>query len=182
MKKLLSCLLCLLFLTGCGKEQSQENTLLQLRSKLQECGCTFSCGITVDYGDCIYTFGMNCAYAPGDGLQFTVIEPESIMDISGRITEGKLRFDDVSLYFDLLADGMLSPVSAPWVVMQAITGGYLHTTGREEALLRVTLRDSYREDAFTVELWLKEEIPVSAEIYWEGRRILTLEIEDFVIQ
>ena len=45
------------------------------------------------------------------------------------------------------------------------------------------IRDSYEDDALELEIWLDgESRPVQAEIGYEGRRILTMEIENFRIQ
>jgi hypothetical protein len=50
----------------------------------------------------------------------------------------------------------------------------------EDDLLRLTIDDSYREDALTVDIWLDaQDTPVRAEILYDGRRILTLTIKNF---
>ena len=60
--------------------------------------------------------------------------------------------------------------------------GYLTSAGMEGDLLRLTIDDSYEEDALTLDIWLNEQdIPIRAEILYDGRRILTLEIENFQI-
>ena len=52
----------------------------------------------------------------------------------------------------------------------------------EGDLLRLTIDDSYEEDALTLDIWLNgQDIPIRAEILYDGRRILTLEIENFQI-
>jgi hypothetical protein len=52
----------------------------------------------------------------------------------------------------------------------------------EEDLLRLTIDDSYEEDALKVDIWLDEtDTPVRAEILYDGRRILTLIIKNFTI-
>jgi hypothetical protein len=73
-------------------------------------------------------------------------------------------------------------VSAPWIFYTTLRGGYLTAAGMEDNLLRLTIDDSYEEDALTVDIWLDEaDNPIRAEILFDGRRILTLNIENFTI-
>ena len=115
-------------------------------------------------------------------MQFTVLQPESIAGITGNISsgEGKLTFDDVALQFPLLADGQITPISGPWILMKTLLGGYLTAVSEEEDLLHLTINDSYEEDALQMEIWLNEEnAPVCAEILYDGRRIVTMNVENF---
>ena len=91
-----------------------------------------------------------------------------------------LTFDNEILAFDMLADGQLSPVSAPWVLLHTLRGGYLRYVSKSEAALRLTVDDSYADNAMQVDIWLDGDgHPGAAEILWLGRRILTLRIENF---
>ena len=46
----------------------------------------------------------------------------------------------------------------------------------------MTINDSYEEDALTLDIWLdSQNNPVRAEILYDGRRILTLNIQNFQI-
>jgi hypothetical protein len=61
-------------------------------------------------------------------------------------------------------------------------GGYLTACTMEEDLLHLTINDSYEEDALQMEIWLNpEDAPIQAEIIYEGRRIVTMKIENFQI-
>lgn len=186
MKKLLSCLLALLMLTGCTGKRDELDRAMGLRAKLLGCAsCTFDTTITADYGDEINTFAMSCQGDNKGAVTFTVTEPESIAGITGTIDagEGNLTFDDVALSFPLLADGQVTPVSGPWILMKTLLGGYLTACTEEEELLHVTIDDSYEEDALQLEIWLDgENLPVQAEILYDGRRIVTMEIKNFQIQ
>jgi hypothetical protein len=70
---------------------------------------------------------MDCEADSQGSVSFRVVSPESISGITGSVDrdQGKLTFDDKALAFDLLADGQLSPVSAPWVMIHTLRGGYL---------------------------------------------------------
>ena len=96
-----------------------------------------------------------------------------------RDTEGTVEFDDTVLAFPLMADGRLSPLSGPWVVLKAIRSGCILAAGREGELVHVTIDDSYADNALTVDLWLEEGQVEEAEIAWEGRRCLSISFDDF---
>ena len=49
---------------------------------------------------------------------------------------------------------------------------------RSKGLL-LTIDDSYADEPMQVDVWLEENIPTGAEILWQGRRILTIRVENF---
>ena len=52
---------------------------------------------------------------------------------------------------------------------------------REEELLRLTIDDSYEEDALKLDIWLRDEkVPIRGDVLYDGKRILTIEAENFV--
>ena len=180
----LAAVLILVMLTGCGGKHEELERAMDLRAKLLSSACTFDALVTADYGDQVQSFAMYCETDDQGNLGFRVTEPETISGITGRIEggEGKLTFRDTVLTFPLLAEEQLSPVSAPWIFYSTLRGGYLTAAGMDEDLLWLTIDDSFEEDALTVDIWLDgEDIPVRAEILYDGRRILTLEIKNFQI-
>lgn len=185
MKKVGVLFILLLFLTGCSGATNEIERGMALRSKLlQANSCTFNVDITADYGDKVYTFAMACQGDANGNVMFTVTEPQTISGITGAISNegGKLTFDDTALQFDLMADGQVTPVSAPWVFLKTLRGGYLTSACTEEDQLRLTIDDSYEDDALTLDIWLDaEDIPVRAEILYDGRRILSLSVTNFTI-
>jgi len=187
LKRIAAVILATVLLAGCTGKRDELDRAMKLRASLLGClGCSFDVTITADYGDELYTFVMNCQTDGGrDDLQFTVLQPESIAGITGQITsgEGKLTFDDVALHFPLLADDQITPVSGPWILMKTLLGGYLTAAGEEDDLLHLTIYDSYEEDALQLEVWLNgEDVPVCAEILYDGRRIVTMNVENFSIR
>ena len=185
MRKTAALVLVLLLLSGCSNAKSYINRALELRTRLyQSEGCSFTAGITADYGDQVYQFTLSCRGDSQGNLAFTVAEPETIAGITGHISQkgGKLTFDDAALDFPLMADGLLTPVSAPWLLLKTLRGGYLTSAGMEGDLLRLAVDDSYEEDALHLDIWLDgEDCPVQADIYYDERRILSLTIKDFRI-
>ena len=158
---------------------------LSLRSSiLSATGCTFDATVTADYGNQTYTFAMGCEFDAHGNLTFTVRSPQTIAGISGTVgTEGgALLFDDTALSFPLLADEQLSPVSAPWVFMKTLRSGFMTSAGEDGGLLRLIIDETYEEKTVTAHVWLDENtIPVQADLYWDGRRILILEVINFQI-
>lgn len=186
MKKCVALIFALVVLTGCTGKRDEMDRVMQLRATLLACEmCAFDASITADYGDATQTFRLRCEGRSDGTLGFEVVEPESICGITGRFSAGKgeLVFDDVALQFPLLADEQVTPVSGPWILLKTLLGGCLTACTMEEDLLRVTIDDSYEEDALTLDIWLNEsDSPVQAEIIYDNRRILTLEVENFQIQ
>ena len=186
MKKLAALMLICLTLTGCTKTRNMLDKAMTLRAELLACQrCTFDAAITADYGDKVHAFGMHCVGDNDGTLEFTVTAPESIAGITGTISheEGRLTFDDKGVAFSLLADGQVSPVSGPWILMKTLLGGYITGCNEEGELLHLMINDSYADDALELEIWLDgDSCPIQAEIGYDGRRILTMEIENFQIQ
>ncbi len=174
-----------LLLAGCSNARAQIDRAMALRAKLLSgSDCSFTAEITADYGDEIHAFTLKCRTDPEGDLAFTVLSPETISGITGILSsrEGKLTFDDAALAFPLLADGQLAPVTAPWVFLNTLRSGYLTAAGMDGELLRLTIDDSYEEDALQLDIWLNEEdTPVHADILYDGRRILSMVVRDFRI-
>ena len=185
MKKWLSLLLIAALFSGCSADHGELERVMTLRAKLLGTSeCTYDAVVTADYGDEIHTFRMECTASGNGDVAFTVTEPESIAGITGTLTGsgGKLTFDEQALAFDMLADGQLSPISAPWVFLKTLRGGYVTSCGAEGDGIRVSIDDSYEEDALHVDIWLDAlDTPTRGEIIYDDRRILTINIENFRI-
>ena len=185
MRKLIGLLLSLFLLCGCKADNRDVSTVMDLRTRLQKCqSCSFSATVTADYNTMVYKFTVDCVVNSEGDLTFTVMNPESISGITGVIggKGGKLTFDGQMLAFDTLADGQISPVSAPWVMMKTLTGGYISAAGRDGEQIRGIFNDSYREQALELDIWFDESVlPKHCEILWQGRRVLSLDVDNFVI-
>jgi len=183
MKRVAMLLILLCVLTGCDASSKNLERGLVLRDRLLSSRCAFSVNITADYGDSVHIFSMDCQADENGDMLFTVTEPDTISGITGTISKdgGKLTFDEALLQFDLLTDDLISPVSAPWILIKTLRGGYIRSAGMEDEMLRLTIDDSYEEDALMLDIWLdSENNPVRGEILCDGRRILTLDVSGFV--
>ena len=185
MKRLGALVAALVFFAGCTNANIPLERTMGLRAKLLAgSGCTFQTKITADYGDELHSFSMDCQ-GNGDGeISFTVTEPETIRGICGKVGDrgGAITFDDQVVAFPLLADGQISPVSAPWIFLKTLRGGYVTSCGQADDMIRVAIDDSYEDDALHLDIWLDtDDRPVRGEILYKGRRILSLDIEDLQI-
>lgn len=184
MKRLLAIPFVLVMFTGCLGENKELDRAMELRAELLCHNCSFHTEITADYGEEVYSFGMYCEGDSKGNLGFEVTSPETISGIRGRVSGdvGALTFSDAVLEFPLLADDQVTPVSAPYLLLKTLQGGYVRSVGEEDNLLRMTIDDSYEEDALQLDIWLDESnLPVRAEILYDGRRILTMVVRDFRI-
>lgn len=176
----------ILFLFGCSGEPTQMGRGLAFREELLNGnGCTFTSRITADFGDKTYTFDLACQGNQDGSLSFTVLSPDTISGISGTLSAGggKVTFEeDRAVAFPMLAEGELTPVSGPWILYNTLRSGFIATCGVEGELLRLTMQDSYEEGALQVDVWLSDENrPVTAEILWQGHRVLSIYVTDFQI-
>lgn len=175
----------LVFLAGCTSSNSEMNRGVSLRERLLAAsGCSFTMEVTADFGENTYSFCLDCDADKQGNVKFTVTKPESISGISGIIdaSGGKLTFESTVLAFSLLADGEVSPVSAPWLFLKTVRSGYMTAASAEGDLTRLTIDDSYEADALQLDIWLDtSDTPVQAEVIWQGRRVLSMLIRNFVI-
>lgn len=174
--------LLLVFLLGCTGQDPAMEAALELRSRcLSAPSVRFTAGIRADYITHLEEFSLECVGDQDGKISFLVLTPEEISDIRGSVsgTDGTVEFDETVLAFPLMAQGRLSPLAGPWVVLQAIRSGNILAAGREGELLHLTIDDSYADNALTVDLWLEEGEVEQAEISWEGRRCLTMTFDDF---
>lgn len=183
MKRLLSlALILLLLLTGCASGGSELDEAMTIREKLLKApGCSFDAAVTADYGDKLFSFRLRCQGDSRGDLTFTVEEPESIAGITGTVAGdgGKLTFDGTALSFPLMADGQVTPVTAPWLLLKTLRGGYLTSAGQEGETLRMSIDDSYQDDALHLDIWAEGGTPVRGEVLYDGRKILSVDVADF---
>ena len=183
MRGKLAVLFCfVLLLSGCRNSDASLNKALSMRNKLQEGnGCSFSATVQADYGEKIYIFKMDCQTDHAGDLTFTVIEPTTLCGITGKVSAsgGGITFDDKVLAFPTIADGQVSPVSAPWLFVKTLRSGYMKGTAELENGYELSIDDSYEEETLHLIVDVIGETPKSAEIFWQGRRVLTLRIEEF---
>lgn len=186
MKRWLAVLMLAIVLAGCAGADQELGRAMALRERLLTAkSCGFTAEITADYGDVLYSFAMDCAADQKGNISFTVTAPETIAGITGTLGKdgGRLTFDSTALAFDMLAEGQVSPVSGPWILLSTLRGGYLTACAKEGEDLRLSIDDSYEDDALHLDIWLDgDDRPIRGEILWQGRRILSMDVRNFTIE
>ena len=159
--------------------------VVDLRNKILRCQeCKFNAFVTADYGDSTCSFTMQCTKDSEGNMNMVVLEPETISGITANIKAGRgqLTFEDKALAFELVADGQITPISAPWLFVDALSSGYINICGKDEEKIRAQIDDTFSGVQFSMDIWLKEDlIPIRAEVIWQGRRIMSIDIDDFTI-
>ena len=153
MKRWILLLLIAVLLCGCSAGTAQMDRALALRGKIQQNEVAFDVELTADYGDKIYSFSMECQGDKLGNLRFKVTEPKSIAGITGLVSKdsGKLTFDEKVLAFDMMADGLISPVSGPWVMLETLRSGYLTSCGKKEICFALPLMTAIGKKHF---IWI----------------------------
>lgn len=183
MRAVIALMICGVFiLTGCGNANAPINKAIELRNIIESSnGCAFRATVTADYGEEIYVFAMDCTTDREGNLSFTVTAPETISGITGTISAsgGAITFDDKVLAFQTMADGVVTPVTAPWILMKTLKSGYLKSCAETDSGFEISADDSYAEGSLHLNIMTKDNLPSFAEIFWDGRRILTVSVENF---
>lgn len=182
--KRIAWVLCLLILAGCAEKDTSLDRAMALRTKVLSSEISFDAALTANYGDKTVSFAMECQADQQGNVTFRVTQPESISGITGTVTAsgGKLTFDDAALAFPLLADGLLTPAGAPYIMMKTLRSGYISLAGQEGEYYRVAIDDSYADDALHLDFWLDAlDTPVRCDILWKGRVLLTMDVTNYRI-
>ena len=182
MRRLAVVIICIFLLVGCGGTDGTEKAIDIRNRLLSGGGCEFLATVTADYGKKLYSFSMICKADDIGNLTFSVLSPETIAGITGTVNSvgGELTFDNKALAFPVLADGQISPVSAPWFFLTALRSGYMKACELTEDGLHMIVNDSYAQDVIQVDIYTNSELlPVRADLLWQGRRIVSLDIENY---
>ena len=182
MKRFVPLLMVLLLLNGCSGTQKPIDKAMSFRSRLlQSNGCSFVAVVTADYFEKKQVFKLQCSCDAGGNVRFEVLEPTSIAGITGTIDGqgGKLTFDEHALLFSLMAESRISPVSGPWIMLQAMRSGYIRGCADTNDALTIHIDDTLGQDTLQLVLGINTEKLVSADIFYHQRRILAIQIEDF---
>ncbi len=184
-RRLIPIFLILGLLCGCTNQNSEMSKAISMREELNSAKkYSFDAKIVADYGEFIYTFDLNCQSNENSGIDFTVISPDSISGLKGNISSsgGKLTFHDEILSFPVLAEGQITPVSAPWILIHTLKSGYIQACGKDQNGYILSIDDSYQDNALRLDIHTDENMyPLQADILWQGKRILALSISNYQI-
>lgn len=171
-----------MLLTGCKGEESLLERGITFRSQLITAGgCSFRAHITADYGQEVQNFTLDCN-ADGEGnVSFCVIEPDTIADITGRMEgeEGNVTYDGLQLAFPLLIYDQISPVSAPALVVRCWLKEFILSAGISDQVCRLTYEKKIQDKDLLIDTYFEKDIPISAELCYNGFRVMNIKITDF---
>ncbi len=183
MRRFIVIVLMLVILCGCTGEEEGLSGALMLRSRLQaQNQFRFIANITADYGDRLHTFSMEFSSSAEGKLTFCVLDPEPIAGITGYIddTQGALTFDKEVLTFGILTDAHVNPVGAPWLMIKLLRSGYISAYARQKGVYEYTIDDTYQSYPVRLMVTMDDKnLPDFAQIVFDGRRILTIDVEKF---
>ena len=63
--------------------------------------------------------------------------------------------------------------------MKALRSGYMNGCTAENDGFWIYVNDSYQEDALRLNVFVKNNLPVNGEIFWQGRRVMSVVVENF---
>ena len=184
MNKYVPIVFCVRFLFGCSN-RSQIDHATALRNRIVTCEkCEFDTVVTLDYGDSTYSFRAVCVTDSSNNMKLKVIEPAPISGIEANIyaDSGRFTFDNEILGFELIANDQIAPISIPWLFIEALRGGYIASCGNGDSGSFIRIDDSFKQTEYSLELWLNQEnMPIGAELFWEGKRFASIKFNSFII-
>ena len=111
-----------------------EQLALDIRGELLETsGCTAQLELTADYGQRVYTYGIDLSWQREGETVLTITAPENVAGITARILEGEsaLEYDGMRVETGPLDGSGMSPVDAVPVLLDYAEGGYKKKTPKE---------------------------------------------------
>lgn len=158
-----------LLLSACGGKvggNEAEKTLVEVRGKyLEMTACSGHADLTADYGQRVYTYGIDFSWQREGETLLTLTAPESVAGTTAHITAGEtaLEYDGVMLETGALNEAGLSPVDAIPALLTYAREGFAAECVLEETeeakKLHVTCRDPERPPGTGTEadLWFDTE-------------------------
>lgn len=177
---------------GAGEGNEAETMLLQARSRyLEMTACQGHMDMTADYGQRVYTYGVDFSWEKEGETLLTLTAPESVAGAAAHIAKGEtaLEYDGVMLETGPLDTAGLSPIDAVPAILACLREGFLAECVLEdwdgETRLHLVSRDPNAEPGAGVEtdLWLNGESLdlVRAEFSDGGFTVLRCDCAGFVM-
>lgn len=181
-------------LTACGgvEESEAENLALEIRSRyLEMTACTGHLELTADYGQRVYTYGVDMAWEKEGETRLTLTAPENVAGTVAHIANGEtaLEYDGVMAETGKLDEAGLTPVDAGPALLTCAREGFLAECVLEEwdgaQRLHVTSRDPEKVPGSGVEtqLWFQPDTGtlLRGEISEDGFTVITCEVTNFTL-
>lgn len=183
-----------LLLSACGGAE-QGNAMQQVLTirawYLETTQYTANLSVTADYGQRVYTYGLEVRGTDGECV-LTVTEPQELAGITARIANGEscLEYDGAVLETgNLSADG-LTPLSAVPAMLDCVRTGFIDSCGLERLGDRDTLCVHYRDperlagEGREITIWFdsRSGALIQGEIFMDGYRVIRCDFEKFTIE
>lgn len=183
-----------LLLSACGgKGSGQADELVQdVRSAyLAMEGCTAHMELTADYGQRIFTYGMELSWQREGETVLTLTSPENVAGTSAVIRAGEtaLEYEGVMVETGPLDDAGLSPIDAVPALLGYAREGFIAESVLEEQdgaqRFHITCRDPEKEPGTgrEGELWFDPEsfVLLRGEISDEGFTVIQCDFTNFAM-
>lgn len=175
---------------GGGKGNEAEEKLAEVRGKyLEMTACSGHADLTADYGQRVYTYGIDFTWQREGETLLTLTAPEMVAGTVAHIAAGEtaLEYDGVMLETGPLNTEGLSPVDALPALLTYAREGFASECGMEEngedQKLRVVCRDPEKEPGAGVEasLWFDPETGalLRGELSEEGVTVIQCQLSGF---
>ena len=193
-KSMLICVLMIaLVLSACGgaREDDPQRQALALRTDyLAAEGCTAKLTVQADYGQRVYTYGVDVTVTGGESV-LCVTAPLELAGLTARVIDGQsqLEYDGATLETGPLdADG-LTPLGAVPMLLECARSGFMDSCAMEQVgeydTLCVRYRDPERPAGQGRELALWFDCVshglVRGEVTVDGYRVIFCEFETFTL-
>lgn len=181
-------------LAACGGRggNEAETLALKIRSQyLEMTACAGQLELTADYGQRVYTYGVDLAWEKEGETTLTLTAPENVAGTVARIANGEtaLEYDGVMVETGALDGAGLTPVDAVPALLTCAREGFLAECVLEdwdgEQRLHVTSRDPEKDPGSGVEtqLWFQPDTGalLRGEISNDGVTVVTCEAAGFML-
>lgn len=184
-----------LVLTACGGKggNEAEEALAKVRGKyLELTACSGHADLTADYGQRVYTYGVDFTWQREGETLLTITAPENVAGTTARISAGEtaLEYDGVMLETGPLNSEGLSPVDAIPALLSYAREGFaaecaLEGEEGEPRTLHVVCRDPEKEPGMGMEaeLWFERSTGnlLRGELSQEGFTVIQCGVTGFAM-
>lgn len=160
---------------------------LEVRGRyLSAAGCTARMQVTADYGQRVYTYGVDVMVSGGETV-LTVQEPAELAGLTARLRDGEsfLSYEGAMLETGPLALDGLTPLSAVAALLEGARNGFIDSCGMEGETLYMLCRDPADPPGSgrQIALWVDgtDHRLLRGEVSVDGRRVVQCEFMEFAL-
>lgn len=183
-----------LLLTACGEKSSEaEERLAEVRgSYLEMTTCSGHMDLTADYGQRVYTYGLDFSWQRDGETLLTVTSPELVAGTTAHIAAGEtaLEYDGVMLETGPLNEAGLSPIDVIPALLTYAREGFAAECAMEELetsrRLHVVFREPENDPGVGTEadIWFEPSTGalLEAEVSEDGFTVIQCTVSEFFME